>query len=121
MNSLKSLLLIILAAGSTAASAEEPRMGWLDNGRLRLGVDLSIGGAITHLSETNRGKNMINSHDWGRQIQMSFYSGPVPFVPQGATASEHWKRNTGNSSAVEAGCALTWLMTRPVKYQTPPW
>jgi hypothetical protein len=26
---------------------------------------------------------MINSYDWGRQIQMSFYSGPVPYVPEG--------------------------------------
>ncbi|MGK0218846.1 MAG: hypothetical protein ACI9HE_002342 [Planctomycetota bacterium] len=69
-------------------------MSWLDNGQIRLGVDLSIGGAITHLSEVIAGvpgKNMINSHDWGRQIQMSFYSGPVPFVPDGATVADAWK------------------------------
>jgi hypothetical protein len=35
---------------------------------------------------------MINSFDWGRQIQMSFYSGPVPYVPEGATVHENWKQ-----------------------------
>jgi hypothetical protein len=66
-------------------------MSWLDNGRLRLGIDLSLGGSITWLAEVRTGQNMINSYDRGRQIQMSFYSGPVPFVPQGATVSPHWK------------------------------
>ena len=33
---LKYLILSILAAGSTFAPAEEPRMSWLDNGRIRL-------------------------------------------------------------------------------------
>ncbi len=85
------LLLALLTAGGTSAQAQEAQMSWLDNGCIRLGVDLSIGGAITHLSETGVGKNMINSHDWGRQVQMSFYSGPNPFVPDGATVNESWK------------------------------
>jgi hypothetical protein len=67
-------------------------MSWLDNGKIRLGVDLSIGGAVTHLSEGKDGPNMINSFDWGRQIQMSFYSGPVPYLPEGATVHENWKQ-----------------------------
>lgn len=66
-------------------------MSWLDNGTIRLGVDLSIGGAVTHLSEGRDGPNMINSFDWGRQIQMSFYSGPIPYVPEGATVHKNWK------------------------------
>lgn len=54
-------------------------MAYLENSRLKLGVDLSLGGAVTYLSdEANGGKNMINSYDWGRQIQMSYYSGPRP-------------------------------------------
>jgi hypothetical protein len=74
------------------AAAADPPMSWLDNGRIRLGIDLSIGGAITHLSAGRNGRNMINSHDWGRQVQMSFYSGPQPFVPEGATVNEAWKK-----------------------------
>jgi len=85
---LTSLLLVV---GCVFARGEEPPMSWLDNGKIRLGVDLSIGGAVTHLSEGKDGPNMINSHDWGRQIQMSFYSGPQPFVPEGATVREAWK------------------------------
>jgi hypothetical protein len=76
---------------SQAPKSETTGISWLDNGQIRLGVDLSIGGAITHLSDATTKVNMINSHDWGRQIQMSFYSGPVPFVPDGATVAPNWK------------------------------
>ncbi|MGL4549608.1 MAG: hypothetical protein ACRC33_00360 [Gemmataceae bacterium] len=62
-------------------AAHRPAMSWLDNGTVRLGVDLNLGGAITHLS-ASRGDNLVNSWDWGRQIQMSFYSGP-PLVTAG--------------------------------------
>lgn len=56
-------------------TAHRPAMSWLDNGIIRLGVDLNLGGAITHLS-SSRSENLVNSWDWGRQIQMSYYSGP---------------------------------------------
>jgi len=79
------------AADRNALENEPSRMSWLDNGQIRLGVDLSIGGAITYLADAQAEVNMINSHDWGRQLQMSFYSGPSPFVPEGATVSPHWK------------------------------
>ena len=97
----KQLLLLsfALAAGVlSTVQAEptrdsiEPKMSWLDNGTIRLGVDLAIGGAITYLAESNQGRNMINSHDWGRQVQMSFYSGPNPFVPDGAEVRPAWKQ-----------------------------
>jgi len=66
-------------------------MSWLDNGRIRLGVDLAIGGAVTYLAESDAKINMINSYDWGRQVQMSFYGGPNPFVPEGATVQPAWR------------------------------
>mgnify|MGYP000302868645 CR=1 FL=1 len=56
----------------------EAKMSVLENDQIRFGANLTLGGAITHLS-TKDGSNMINSHDWGRQIPMSFYSGPKPF------------------------------------------
>ncbi len=80
--------------GAKAAGGQShtPRMSWLDNGVIRLGVDLNLGGAITYLSPegTNRELNLINSHDWGRQVQFSFYSGPVPFLPPGARGATNW-------------------------------
>lgn len=80
------------AAETKSENQKFSGMSFLDNGQIRLGVDLSIGGAITHLADAKAKVNMINSHDWGRQIQMSFYSGPNPFIPQGATVNPAWKK-----------------------------
>ena len=68
-----------------------PHMSYLQNNSIRLGVDLDIGGAITYLAPaTNLELNVINSHDWGRQVQLSYYSGPNPFNPPGTTMSQDW-------------------------------
>lgn len=69
-------------------------MRYLSNSRLRLGVDLSLGGAVTVLEDkANGGANMINSHDWGRQIQLSYYSGPTPYIgPNGEKPHEVWAK-----------------------------
>tara|TARA_B100000809_G_C14832615_1_gene421632 strand:+ start:207 stop:605 length:399 start_codon:yes stop_codon:yes gene_type:complete len=69
----------------------EAKMSVLENDQIRFGANLTLGGAITLLS-TKDGPNMINSHDWGRQIQMSFYSGPKPFEPNGKKPADHWKQ-----------------------------
>ena len=42
---------------------------FIENEYIKIGANLSLGGALTHLSEIG-GKNMINSYDWGRQVQM---------------------------------------------------
>ncbi|HEX8912027.1 MAG TPA: hypothetical protein VF796_06675 [Humisphaera sp.] len=70
-----------------------PRMSFLANDRLKLGVDLALGGAITHLSPAgDPATNLINSWDLGRQVQMSYYAGPVPYeVPGHAGPPEHWR------------------------------
>ena len=104
-----SLLLLCVLMPTVAAAAEppppgydpkearariaalEPRMSYLENDRIKVGVDLAIGGAITHLAKQG-GPNLINSHDWGRQMQMSFYSGPNPYTPDGRQPHPHWAR-----------------------------
>ncbi|HEY5911469.1 MAG TPA: hypothetical protein VJA21_12790 [Verrucomicrobiae bacterium] len=75
------------------ASQHVPQMSYIENQTLRLGVDLNLGGAITYLSPagTNRELNLINTHDWGRQVQLSYYSGPVPFNPPGTRMSKAWE------------------------------
>ncbi|MBV9468496.1 MAG: hypothetical protein JOZ57_04575 [Abitibacteriaceae bacterium] len=65
-------------------------ISYLDNGTIRIGVNLDLGGAITYLSTSNSQVNLINSFDWGRQIQMSHYSGPVPFAPNGKQPTPTW-------------------------------
>jgi len=68
-------------------------MSYLDNGVIRLGVDLNLGGAITYLSPSGTGRetNVINSADWGRQVQLSYYSGPVPYHPPGTRLAPSWQ------------------------------
>ena len=63
---------------------------FIENEYIRIGANLSLGGALTHLSELG-GKNMINSFDWGRQVQMSFYNHPIPYIPEGHEMADRWK------------------------------
>jgi hypothetical protein len=85
---------LVFSLAATVRAADAPAfsgMSYLDNGVVKIGINLDIGGAITWLSKSGAEENIINSHDWGRQIQMSFYSGPVPYVPEnGKQPSKTW-------------------------------
>ena len=63
---------------------------FVENETIRLGVNLALGGCVTYLAK-HGDENMINSFDWGRQVQMSFYSFPVPFQPEGVDMVEAWR------------------------------
>ena len=71
--------LVEAALASAPAPASAERMSYLDNGTVRIGVDLDIGGSITYLSRSGSAENLINSHDMGRQVQQSYYGGPDPY------------------------------------------
>lgn len=81
---------VLHSAQAYAQTAAPTNVKYLDNGRIRLGIDLNLGGAITYISLSGSSVNLINSFDWGRQIQMSNYSGPVPFVPNGKPPRPDW-------------------------------
>src|SRR5438067_450196 len=49
----------------------------LDNGTIKVGVDTFYGGGITCLSQSGSTTNLINIHDFGREAQQSYYSGPA--------------------------------------------
>ncbi len=66
------------------------QMTFLDNGEVRVGMDLALGGAITFISSKDHPKNIINSADLGRQIQMSHYSGPWPFTAGEKQPNPSW-------------------------------
>jgi len=88
MNARRSLTVcrfIILcdAVALAAASDTWAQMSYLDNGVIRIGVNLSKGGSITYLADSGTGQNIINSADLGRQVQQSYYSGPDDFDPYG--------------------------------------
>ena len=86
---------IVLALTLSAAFARPaPQMSWIENEFVRVGVDLNLGGAITSIVEKEDGRELVNSYDLGREIQMSFYGGPTPFEPDGKKAHPQW-RNLG--------------------------
>ncbi len=92
MKSIIKLAIVMLLCHTVHnANACTTGMSWLDNGQIKLGANLQIGGAITYIAESGDGINVINSHDWGRQVQMSFYSGPNPFEPNGKQPRDDWK------------------------------
>ena len=68
------LISVCLLMVSLGASAEK---AYLDNGQVRLGVDLECGGTICFLSTGSAAEedNMVNIHDLGRYIQQSYYAG----------------------------------------------
>ena len=86
------LLAALLAFSLPAWGDERPveQMRYLDNSVVKVGVDLALGGSITFLSRDG-GENIINNYDLGRQVQLSFYSGPIPYTENGKQPSEHWK------------------------------
>jgi hypothetical protein len=102
LNNKLRILLILLSIGcsmpkvvaqrSTADSLNS--MSYIQNEFIKVGIDLNLGGSITFLADAKKGENMINNYDWGRQIQMSFYSGPNPYAPNGKEPLPFW-RNLG--------------------------
>lgn len=68
-----SLMVVISSYGAWAQSSS-----FLDNGIIKVGVDLKSGGAIYWLSSSG-GANQINIADRGRYVQQSYYSGPQPY------------------------------------------
>lgn len=56
-----------------AVAAEPEEWVYLDNGKIRLGVNKSGGAAIGWLSESGRDSNVLNRYDLGRYVQQSWY------------------------------------------------
>lgn len=77
------------ALGADLQIPDGANMSWLSNAEVTVGVDLNRGGAIVYLARNGSG-NMINNHDLGRQCQLSFYSGPVPFESNGKKPGKYW-------------------------------
>jgi hypothetical protein len=87
------LLLVFLSFRLTAQDASRDSlngMSYLSNSQIKVGIDLHLGGAITYVADAIKKENVVNNKDWGRQVQMSFYSGPVPYEPNGKKASPNW-------------------------------
>ena len=67
---LRAVLLSMVAF--SLVSAEE-NWTYLDNGHVRLGVNMSAGACVGWFSQSKSGKNLLNSYDEGRYLQQSYY------------------------------------------------
>ena len=116
------VLLSICSADMAVSQVRAEQMSFLDNGTIRIGVDLDIGGTITFLARSNGGENLINSHDLGRQVQQSYYSGPHPFGKahpglEELAAGTRSARET--STTTPAGSSSIPTTARPVRQDDP--
>ncbi|QJW88139.1 hypothetical protein HNV11_01465 [Spirosoma taeanense] len=68
-----------------------PKRLFIANDKVRLAIDLNMGGAINYLSEAGSNVNMINNVDLGRQLQTALYGGPYPYSVNGKDPVEQWK------------------------------
>lgn len=69
---------ILLASISFAEPVPEvaSKQKFLENGKVKIGVDLSSGGSIYWFSELPADRNLLNHADRGRFIQQSYYGKP---------------------------------------------
>ena len=49
---------------------------YIDNGKVRLGIDLDRGGSVFYFAQSSTKKNILNHADEGRFIQQSYYGEP---------------------------------------------
>lgn len=84
---LVSLALAPAADPAKPAVASETR--FIDNGRLKIGVDLTSGGSVFWFSELPADRNLLNHADRGRFIQQSYYGKPDGSV----WAKKPWRWN----------------------------
>ena len=74
--------LVVALCGIKVAIAEDS-FTYIDNGVVKLGIDMGRGGAIGYFSASGSKTNIVNCHDMGREIQLSFYAGPNFYNPDG--------------------------------------
>jgi hypothetical protein len=79
MEKKKIIFLLCLCMMILVGSADAV-MSYLDNGTVKVGIDTNRGATINYLSASGSTRNVINYADLGREVQQSYYSGPVPFM-----------------------------------------
>lgn len=77
---------------TTSELASEPY--YLDNGIVRLGVDMTGGGSVFYFAEAKTRRNLLNHADKGRFVQQSYY---------GIKDSSFWGKKPWNWNPVQGG------------------
>jgi hypothetical protein len=99
------MIVMIVAIGNdsvlTRSSCASPLT--LDNGTVKVSVDTAYGGAITYLSQSGSTTNLVNIHDFGREVQQAYYSGPANFLPPGAVQYPYYSSTGWPWNPTQAG------------------
>merc|ERR1712096_535734 len=103
---------------------------YMDNGVVRLGLDLTRGGSIGYFSASGTTDNVISCHDMGREVQLSFYAGPSFYDPNGKCdklfMDRPWpwnpigagdvKGNHGNIISKKLDATSAHIVSRPLQW-----
>ena len=103
---------------------------YIDNGVVKLGVDLTRGGSIGFWGASGSSTNLINCHDMGREIQLSFYAGPSFYNPEGKCDKlfmhQEWpwnpigagdvKGNHGKINVADFNATSAHIVTTPLQW-----
>ena len=100
---LLTLAILAVTAKDQCPSLGETRI--IDNGVIKVGIDTARGGSITYLAESGTNHSVINLYDMGREVQLSFYSGPDKYEPSpGSNAcNSSWRRGNWPWNPIGAG------------------
>lgn len=97
MKTIKHLLLLLCVVYSSTAIGQPIT---LNNGVIKIQLDLSSGGAISYLSDAGNSYNVVNIHDKGRYIQQSYYNGQQI---NRTAAGQHPNYSPWNWNPIQAG------------------
>lgn len=113
-----SLKFILIGSFAAQVMAFEPAkmtddLQTIENGTLRVGIDLTKGATITWLSSDKHAGNMVNLYDPGRLIQQSYYAGkPLDRKAEGQSPPSspfNWSPWTWNP--IQGGGVSSWART----------
>ena len=74
--SLSKVVMAVVTLSMVHTVCTADKFKYIQNDQIKLGIDLSRGGAIGYLSAVVNGGNVINNADNGRLVQLSYYGGP---------------------------------------------
>ena len=106
------LLLICAAAFGLASPAQATTMSYLDNGVVKVGVDLDRGGMIVYLAPSGAppSANLVDATTLGDGIQPWFQAGPNPYRnPAPPYESNPWNPSVGGDAYGHASYSNTYL------------
>ena len=89
-----SLLSLIGFSPICGEAKLDANRSFLDNGAIRIGVDLSRGACIAHFGDSTSKRNLLNHFDAGRYLQQSYY---------GDTDGTNWNGKPWRYNPIQGG------------------